>query len=231
MPYTRIRRQRKGAAFFAGVLLFVFVACLFVGIFTCAGRTEHAVSLGYDFYFLIKECESTTAGVIAGGVADSGGAGYLYGDDVVLSVYFTESDACSVRDRLDERGVETRIKEVSCKEFMLRGDASKRDLAISNGKTVYAIGKELYEIANRLERAECTQEEARKALNGAVAALKGLQRENENADGALFSRWNAVLFSAARKGEEIATQIIFCKDVRYLEVQLFAALVDMGEYY
>lgn len=227
--YTR--RRGRGGVFFAAVLVFVFSVCLFVGIFWWNGRSAETLSRDTSYYFLVRSCEDTTASAVAGEVYFSGGAGYLIedGSAVVLACYFTETAAHSVQDGLNEKGIETQIMKLSAEDILLNGGmAEEKGRIRSNAQTVETCALILYDTANALERTECGQNEARAALNGILKVIKGLQEDNAAA-GPMYDAWNAELVRAERKGKEIASGILFAKDLRYLQVQLCFSVLNMGQ--
>ena len=225
------RRRGRGGIFFAAILVFVFSVCLFIGIFWWNSRAAETIARDTSYYFLVKSCEDTTASAVAGEVYFSGGAGYLTeeGNAVVLACYFTEEAAHSVQDGLRVKGVETQIVKRSTAEIELDGKlAEEKKRIVANAETVETCALILYDTANALERTDCGQDEARAALNGVVKVLKGLREENA-AIGAVYDVWNAELLRAERKGREIASGILFAKDLRYLQVQLCFSNLNLGE--
>lgn len=192
------------------------------------GRDYERVSLGKTYYLLVRLCDEETAVSVSTQVYLSGGAGYYMKaggkDCVVLSCYYKETDARLVQASMERKGVETQIIECACADFSLTGrNAAYAEAVAANAATANDNAKLLFETANKLERTEISQEEARAALRGVTASLSGLRKGNE---GKFFERWNAALNSAEKKGREIASGIIFAKDLRYLQVQLTAAVVN-----
>ena len=156
----------------------------------------------------------------------SGGAGYLITvsgkECVVLAGYKRERDASFVGSTLRQKGVETEIVSCACKDFVLNGGAAAyKERVVGNLQTVDSNVWLLYDVANGLERTTLSQDEARAAVKGVLSSLSGLRLNN---GGSLFARWDAALYSAERKAREIASGIVFAKDVRYLQVQLIAML-------
>ena len=213
--------------------VFLFTVCLFIGLFWWYGRDYARVSLQKTYYFLVRDCEDTTASAVAGQVYLSGGAGYLLEvageSSVVLSCYFKIADAERVQSMMQEKGIQTELLSFSTEEFVLQGEKAKlKTIVVENVETVETCARILYETANGLERTDTSQEEARAAVRGVISSLKGLQQGNEEQ---LFALWNHSLLSAERRGREIAEGIIFAKDLRYLQVELCMAILKTGEYF
>lgn len=222
-------RKRSAATFFAVLAVFFVTVCLLVGTLWWYGRNETGVDLGREYYFLVQDCEDTTASAVAGQVYLAGGAGYLLGDAVVLSCYFARQDAERVQSSLKEKGVETRILALSSERLSLHGrDAALGASVRSNLETAETCARVLFDTANGLERASLSQESARAAVKGAVTTLSGLERSNE---AKLFDRWNAALREMERRGTEIASGILFAKDLRYLQTELLLAVVHADDYF
>ena len=62
----RERIKRGGIIFFAAVFLFFIALSIFIGVFACKGRPIATVSFSARYYFLVRDCESTTAAAVAG---------------------------------------------------------------------------------------------------------------------------------------------------------------------
>lgn len=227
-------RRAQGAFIFLAVVAgFVITVCLFVALFWWYGRDYARVSLDTTYYFLVRDCEDTTASAVSGQVYLSGGAGYLLEvgaeSTVVLACYFQETDAEYVQAVMTEKGVETRVLALTAKDFTLNGNAAAEQSRIaSNAQTADTCARILYDTANGLERTDVSQEEARSALRGVVRSLKGLQTENT---ASLYTAWNAALYQAAKRGTELSEGILFAKDLRYLQVELCLMVVGAGEYF
>ena len=215
------------------LLIFTTLVCAFVGIFWWSGRSYARVSLSKTYWFLVRECEDSTAAATVVNAYLSGGAGYLIEtggkQSVVLACYYTEVSAESIKNSLEHKGVETELLKLKPQEFSLNGSASaQKEQIISNAETVDTCAKILYDTANGLERSEISQEDARAAVRGVVSSLGGLRAGNPDS---VFGIWNSQLLSAERKGTEIASGILFAKDLRYLQVQLCFSVVNMGDYF
>lgn len=226
--------NRGGAlTFIAALAVFLFTVGLFVGLFWWYGRDYARVSLERQYYFLVRDCEDTTAAAVAGQSYNAGGAGYVLETSgkscVALACYFSEQDAERVLGAMREKEVSCYILALGTKEFSLSGgDAAQKERIEGNVETVETCARILYETANGLERTSLSQEGARAAVRGTMTSLRGLASGNEER---FFDLWNAELISALRRGETIADGILFSKDLRYLQVKLCMAIVNADRYF
>ncbi len=219
---------RSVSAFLAAVAVFLLTAGLFVGIFWWYGRDEARICLGREYYFLVQDCEDTTASAVAGQVYLSGGAGFPLvqnGENcIAIACYFRETDAERIQNAMAEKGTQTRILTLKSADFRLVGkSAALKGRVEGNLETAETCARILYDTANGLERADCSQEEARAAVRGAAKSLKGLREGNSDP---LFTLWNARLSAAQRRGSELADGILFAKDLRYLQIELLLDIVN-----
>lgn len=211
------------------LVVFVFTVILFIGIFCWYGRAYARIAFPQEYWFLVRACEESTAAAVVGSVYLSGGAGYLIEEggeqSVVLACYYTQTSAESVQSHLNGKGVETRILHLEPHDLALNGKNAAQSARIeANASLADSCAKILYETANKLELTEYSQEEARAAVRGVVSSLAGLRAGNE---GSFYELWNAVLFGAERQGAELAEGILFAKDIRYLQVRLCYAIVNI----
>ncbi len=221
----------SAATFLAALAVFLLTVGLFVGVFFWYGRDYARVSAEREYYFLVRDCEETTAAAVAGQVYLSGGAGFRLdtagGSCVVLACYFRVTDAERVQSAMEEKEIATRILTLSGSDFVLEGkNAAQKSRVEGNLETAETCARILYDTANGLERADLSQEEARVAVRGVVKALKGLRGGNEEN---LFGLWNVRLAAAERRGTEIADGILYAKDLRYLQAELCLAIVNAGD--
>ncbi len=219
--------------FIVVLAVFTAIVCAFVGIVWWCGRAYARVTLTQKYWFLVRDCEDSTATAIIGNTYLSGGAGYLIEtggrQSVVIACYYSEVSARSVQRTMEEKGIETRIEKYRPRDFTLNGNSSEcKDKIISNANTADTCAKILYDTANALERTQISQEEARAAVRGVVSSLKGLYEGNEES---CFAQWNTALLRAERRGKEITSGIIFAKDLRYLQVQLCFSISNIGDYF
>ncbi len=227
----RSRSERGGTIFCAAVFLFIVALTLFVGVFEWSGKASAKVKGAYTYYFLVRDCGSTTAGAVAGESYGAGGAGYLLeGEDaVVLACYYEEADATAVMGTMSEKGLDVRILTQRFGGFSLGADfVSERARVEANARTVDVASRVLFDTANSLERAEISQEEARTAVGSVSQSLAGLAEDNE---GSFYSLWNVELLRAERRGRELSEGIIFARDVRYLQIMLCMTVLRQSDFF
>lgn len=225
------RRRLKTSELLAVLCLFLTLVAILIGMFAAVRWSRAEVCFQAKYYFLVEDCSDSTAAAVAGKVYSSGGAGYLLhgGDGVVLACYYTVREAERVQSVMREKGVETRIAELSAEKFYLNGGNAAFALRVeANAATAETCARLLYDAANGLERAERSQAEARSAVRGVRDAFAGLRKEN--AEG-FFGRWNAELAEIGRECGEIAEEIVFAKDLRRIQAEILTALVGLDAYF
>lgn len=227
----RVRFQRGGTIFCTAIFLFILTLAVFVGVFEWNGRAYAEVKVDLTYYFLVRDCDVTTAGAVAGESYLSGGAGFLLEneDAVVLACYYKEGDATLIEGTMSAKGLHVRILARSIRGFSLSGDRAKESARIeANARTVDSVSRILYDTANSLERTDISQDEARAALKGVVGSIAGLASENA---GKTYALWNVELLRAERRAKELAEGILFAKDLRYLQIQLCVAVLRIADYF
>lgn len=220
----------RGKTFLAALVIFAVALAVFVGAFYGRGRPYAVVSLGQEYYFLVRDASEETVETSARDSYLSGGAGYLYGTGksavVVLACYYSETDAVFVGHTLSEKGIEASLLKVTAEDFEAEGEAARERASIeANAATVDSCARVLFTAANSLERSLWGQEAARTAVKGAADSLKGLRAGNE-AD--CFSLWNVVLGRCERRLRELCEGILFARDLRYQQVALCLAVTEMS---
>ncbi len=228
-----MRTFGKGGIFFCALALFIALLLVLLAVFSCHAQAVAVISYGKEYYFLARRCARETSAAVAGDSYLAGGAGYLYEEGgesyAVLAGYYSASDAEFVGSLLKGRGVDVTILTLSCKEFELSlGHGMGKNHVVSNLSTAESCARMCFDAANGLEQNSLTQEEARAATNGIAASLSGLAEGNA-AEG--FGLWNVLLRRTARRARELATGILFAKDLRYLQVTLLMAIVSAHKYF
>lgn len=220
--------HRTRGALFAATLLFFFTLSVCIGIFA-HGRNFAAVDISKRYFFLVRDCESATAGAVAGESYYAGGAGYLMdeGTSVVLAGYYSKSDATVVGGTMSERGVKVRVLEREISTFGVNGDAAEFAVRIESCADVLdTLSRMLFDAANGLERNTATQEEARAAVLGVAKSLAGLKT-----DGEVFSLLDPELSRMQRRAKELAAGILFANDLRYLQVRMLFTILNFDQYF
>ncbi len=227
----RTHIRRGGIVFFAAVFIFFIAVSVLIGVFAYRGRDIATVSLSKRYYFLIRDCESTTAGAVAGESYFAGGAGFLLESEnaVVLAGYYSESDAAFVEGTMSAKGVPVRVLMKELSPFAVNGEAASCAQRIEAcGEVMDDAARLLFDAANGLERNTLSQEGARAAVLGAAQSLAGLVRGNE---GAAFSLLNPELSRIGQRARELSAGILFAKDLRYLQVKLLFTVLGLDGYF
>ncbi len=205
-----------------------FLACvaLFIVLVVYTGRARADVALDLEFYFLVRDCNDSTSAAVVGEVYSAGGAGYLDGDSVILACYYTKADARRVCSLMEQKGEAVYVSARTLKSLTLRGgDTCYRDKIKENAGTVESVARLLYDTANGLETGKLSQSSANINLQGAADSLNGLISLNSES---FFNAWNRRLYTVLAETREKAGEILFSKDLRYLQVSLCCALLECG---
>ncbi len=226
----KYRRRGHGYRLLFSVLLFLASTLVLCAVFYLTSLDRATVSGTRQYYLLARVCEDTTASAVAGEVYHAGGAGYetaIEGKSViVLAGYPDLHSATRVQNTLSEMGTETELFPVACAPFSLIGNQAKEAETISaHLRTLDSCINLLYDTANGLERGNLSQKEGKSALDGVRRALSGLQENSPS------QRWKQALERYVRKSEELASGLVFSKDLRNLQVQLCLLNVRAKEYF
>lgn len=209
------------------VAAFACCVAVFLVLVVYAGRARAEIDVDLDCYFLVKNCEENTSAAVVGEVYSAGGAGYLYGDAVVIACYYTKADARRVCSLMEQRGEEVGILSRSFQSFTLRGERARlKDELLGGINTAVSVARLLYDTANGLEVGTLPQTAAKANLRGAADALDGLIAANSDP---VFREWNRILYPVSRGAREKSRDILFSKDVRYLQVALSYAVLDVAD--
>lgn len=206
----------------AVVALFV---CAFGGILCRAGHTSIRVQPKFTYYFLVQECAETTAAAVMGEVETSGGAGYPMGESVVVACYYGEEEAERVRFSLASRGESMEISERTVPAFFLDGkneEEAKKILGLFSAAD--SCARVLFCIANRLERGEIGQEEARAAVKNATECLFTIASSG-------YSRWDRAFLATGLEGKAMEKELLFSKDLRRMQARICMDLLSAPEFF
>ena len=186
------------------------------------------VSLGYEYFLLVRPCEESTAAAVIGESYSAGGAALAYGDDqIVLACYDTRSAAERICENMASDGTQSEVVRIASSEFFMYGSAAAyAPLAKANAATADSVARLLYDTANSLERSEIGQTEAVSALKGAAASLKGLREGN----GGVFEAWDRFLYRTESEARAAAGGIVFAKDIRRIQISLCIAVASIEEF-
>ena len=210
--------RRKTLAL-AGVLS---AATVLSGIFYAHALTRAIVAdVSETFYFLVSEEENVPAS--AWDAYLGGGAGYVMSrgktEYAVLSCYFTERDAKTVKDNLAAKKISAAVLAESGGKLYLKKNSEKRNAEKLAGcfNTMNSCIHLLYDIGTRAETGEYTQQKLKRALEEVKGVLSCLSRENR---GGVFTEISVCGAKAAEKLSEISRGVVYAKDIRYAQVYL-----------
>ena len=210
---------RKKAFILAGILSIATVISGFFYAHALIGAVK--VNVGESFYFLISEEENVAAS--AEEVYLDGGAGYVMSrgrtNYAVYSCYFTETDAKTVRNNLNDKDIPASVIEESVSVLYLKKRSEKQNAEKLSGcfSTLSSCIHLLYDMANKAEAGEYTQQTLRRTLSSVGGVLSCLAEENS---GGIFTDISACAAQASLMSEEIIRGTIYAKDIRYLQVYL-----------
>ncbi len=223
--YQRYRLGSKGL--FVSIAAFLLCIAVFVVLVIFTGRARADVDTELDCYFLVRNCDDSTSAAVVGEVYSAGGAGYLYGDSVIIACYYTKADARRVCSLLEGRGESVGILARSFEKLTLRGgDTEHKEEILGSIETAKSAARLLYDTANGLETGSLSQVSAKANVEGAADALEGVAAS----DPSLLDRWDCVLYDVIRNAREKSRGILFSKDVRFLQVSLCCAVLNIGQW-
>lgn len=180
--------------------------------------------LGYP-----KSSDEEYMAVIASSVYISGGAGYVFNTDkaskVIISCYYNENEATLISENLKKRGVENEILSYKIENLILKSHQDKRvkKLIESNLQVAFTCSQALYEIANKVDRGEYTQREARQVIGDVNKVLTGIYNSDINEKSLISSSCKEMVYlleKSLSRTNEILNSIIYSKDIRYVSICL-----------
>lgn len=201
---------------------FLSAVCVFSGVFYSRVllRAE-VVDCSRSFYFLVSEEENAAAA--AQSVALDGGAGYVmrrFGNEyAVMACYFTEPAARAVQHTLSVREIPSRILEESGGTLYLTTNSEKRNAEKLKGcfHTLGDCVSLLYDLATAAETGGYTQQELKRILADVGGVLSRLSEENREG---IFTGISACAATASAEIARIRRDIVYAKDLRYIQVWL-----------
>ena len=219
--------RRKTLAL-AGVLS---AATVLSGIFYAHALTRAIVAdVSETFYFLVSEEENVPAS--AWDAYLGGGAGYVMSrgktEYAVLSCYFNETDARTVKNNLGNKKISAAVLEESGGMLYFKKRSEKQNAEKIAGcfRTMGSCIRLLYDIANSAETGEYTQQALKRSLSAVRGVLSRLAEENR---GGVFTKISACASRSALKLSEIVRGTVYAKDIRYLQVSLSDSYLTLAE--
>ncbi len=219
---------RRKAFLLAGFLSFV---CILSGVlYSRVLLRAEVVDCSQSFYFLVSEEENVAA--TAHSIALDGGAGYIMRrsgrEYAVLACYFTEPAARAVQNTLSVRDISSRILEESGGTLYLTTNSEKRNAEKLKG-CFHTLGdciSLLYDLATAAETGGYTQQELKRLLADVGGVLSRLSEENREG---IFTGISACAATASAKVAQIRRDIVYSKDIRYIQVWLSDQYLRLAE--
>lgn len=219
--------RRKTLAL-AGVLS---AATVLSGIFYAHALTRAIVAdVSETFYFLVSEEENVPAS--AWDAYLGGGGGYVMSrgktEYAVLSCYFNETDARTVKNNLGNKKISAAVLEESGGMLYFKKRSEKQNAEKIAGcfRTMGSCIRLLYDIANSAETGEYTQQAAQAfAFGRERRSFPSRGREPRRRLYGDFRLRLPVRFELS----EIVRGIVYAKDIRYLQVSLSDSYLTLAE--
>lgn len=219
---------RRKAFLLAG---FLSVVCVLSGVlYSRVLLRAEVVDCSQSFYFLVSEEENVAAA--AHSIALDGGAGYIMRrsgrEYAVLACYFTEPAARAVQNTLSVRDISSRILEESGGTLYLTTNSEKRNAEKLKG-CFHTLGdciSLLYDLATAAETGGYTQQELKRLLADVGGVLSRLSEENREG---IFTGISACAATASAKVAQIRRDIVYSKDIRYIQVWLSDQYLRLAE--
>lgn len=160
-----------------------------------------------------------------GEIETSGGAGYPMGESVVVACYYGEEEAERVRFSLASRGESMEISKREVPAFFLDGkDEEEAEKILELFSAADSCARVLYYTANRLERGEIGQDEARAAVKNATECLFTIASSG-------YSRWDGAFLATGLEGKAMAKELLFSKDLRRMQARICMDLLSAPEFF
>ena len=161
-----------------------------------------------------------------------GGAGYVMSrgktEYAVLSCYFNETDARTVKNNLGNKKISASVLEESGGMLYFKKRSEKQNAEKIAGcfRTMGSCIRLLYDIANSAETGEYTQQALKRSLSAVRGVLSRLAEENR---GGVFTEISACASQSALKLSEIVRGTVYAKDIRYLQISLSDSYLTLAE--
>ena len=199
---------RRKAFLLAGFLSFV---CVLSGVlYSRVLLRAEVVDCSQSFYFLVSEEENVAAAAHS------------------MACYFTEPAARAVQNTLSVRDISSRILEESGGTLYLTTNSEKRNAEKLKG-CFHTLGdciSLLYDLATAAETGGYTQQELKRLLADVGGVLSRLSEENREG---IFTGISACAATASAKVAQIRRDIVYSKDIRYIQVWLSDQYLRLAE--
>lgn len=219
--YIRKKLRRSLLSLGMGAMFLTF-SLFFVGMM---GMKTKKFTIDRTFYFLCEQSKKESISVSVQTNYLDGGAGYaLTREDknyVVLAAYNDLADAQKVAENLK---VQTEVLPLELDTFYFTTAAQREVFSRVQGcvNTLLQCSDLLYKTANRLTMSEFTQREGRSIVQEIDLVLGGLLGEATEQ-----TRNN--LQAQKDKCKEILSDVIYAKDLRYLQLMMIEGIYDLQQ--
>ncbi len=209
-----------------GILSTVFVCAFILYAYFLIGI--ETVSLNKSFYFLVSENTHVEASTHI--IEQNGGAGYLLEagerEYVVFSVYLKESDGQAVLSKVGalEENVSIVEQRIGKLYFKTRSEKEKKEQITGVFRSLYGcievLDKEIARLSNG-----ATQESSKRVLGVLYKQLNYIAIETK----AVFPQMSELCKNVAQKLFSFTQDIVYVKDLRYLQCEMCNKYVKLGE--
>lgn len=183
------------------------------------------------FYYVCHNSPEDSASVasISGLVHNYGGAGYIVtcgGKNLVtVACYYSETDAVTVCNSLNAKGLKCSVVEVKVKDKRLNGGAAKNSAKYEgNLNTLLSLSKICYGLANSLDKYEIGQSGAKSLLSDVESGIDALI--NSNAANCFTGELNNLKAECG----DVSYGYIFSYDVRRLQIAICDSIANVNIY-
>ena len=209
----RSKRLRLAAMFFAAAVILPFVLA-------AASCSDESISYTTTFYFVYcyEADGDDEAAALEEAVRAYGGAGYSLGYGgkyyIAASCYYSESDALSVCESLNRRGLSCGVLTAKRESYSLTTSSAKNSAQSLKGAidSLYGFGKVLYECAAALDIGG-SQSDAKSTVRSAMSVLSALLRIDSLS---CFSPYLSNIYALCE--DMVYGGYVYSRDVRYAQI-------------
>lgn len=222
----KIRLNKKVAIVIVAVLvvLLIVLAC---AIPSCGRKLDYNVTFYYVCYDSPSDVHSASS--VSNVVHSYGGAGYIIKDGgeyfVTVSCYYKESDAVTVCENLNRKGLKCTVRKVEAGDYELRGAAAKNsEKYLGNLDTLTSLATVCYNLSNSLDDCTYGQNEAKSLLSNVKDGLRALLRDNPN------NCFTDEIKRLIAECDDVSDGYVFSHDVRRLQIAFTDTVVNIKLY-
>ncbi len=210
-PYIITKKRTVRKVYWGRIVAVTVVLSLIaVGVILWFSRTAGKITVdAREFWFVSmgEYSELSEASSRAEAVVNSGGAGYLHGDEkynVAASCYANKSDAVSVKERLTGEGETASVFSVSCPKIAI--DKPKKNATLLKDLLARpaALFDELYSISVKTDTKEISEAAAQYAALKMSVACEEYARECKALDAAASDYLSALFTSVGASLDVLA---------------------------